>query len=127
MNAIYRSFWHHVTLLCLLAAAVVAMGAALWVVAETLGIDKPLPWFIAGVGAVMVWSMSRDHPGPPTSSAPELLRPAASRSLSKTEVEALILLQREGVITAAELRSALGGLIPPPAPREPAGRSGRGR
>jgi hypothetical protein len=127
MNAIYRAFWHHVTLLSLLAAAVVAMGAALWVVAEILGIDKPLPWFIAGVGAAMIWSLSRHHPGPPTSSAPEPVPSATSRPISKTELEALILLHREGLITAAELKSALGELIPPPAAHGPADRSPRGR
>lgn len=125
MNAIYRRLWRHLVMLSMLATLVVVGGAALWLAAEALGFNPPLPWVIAGVGAMMFWSVSNDRGGPRTS--PQPLPPPVSRTLSRGEVEALLVLQREGVITAAELRSALSWLIPPRAVGRSNDQSGRGR
>ncbi len=125
MNAIYRQIWRRLVLLGMLTTIVVVGGSALWLAAEALGFNLPLLWVIAGVGAVMIWSASNDRGGPPSSPQPQVQ--AASRTLSRGEVEALLVLQREGVITPAELRTALGGLIPPRSPGRSNGQSGRGR
>ena len=112
MNVLYRAIWRHLAILSILATVVAIAGGVLWLVAEVLGVHFPLPWAIFGAGAIMLWSIWNDRGRPSSPPDPQPLPAPTTRSLSRTDVEVLLLLQREGLISAAELRAALDGLIP---------------
>jgi hypothetical protein len=124
MTSIYRKLWHHLALLSTIAAIAVIAGVAMWLAAQAVGLHLPLPSAIAVAGALLIWSLANDRGGPPSAAAP--LPPQAPRVLSKSDVEVLLILQREGLISATELRGALDGLIPPRAPSSSSDQSARG-
>lgn len=91
------------------AMLVVAAGAAIWLIATIVGVHVSILWIIGGLGLVVAWIMARTPPRRPAPVAAQ--QPA--RPLTKAEIEAIVILWREGAITTRQMRRALGGMIPP--------------
>ena len=114
MSRLYRG----VLLLALGAMIVTGAAAVVWYALGQFGYRVPY-WFVAGVVALALgWSVATSGPGSPPPAPP---RPAAPPQQTRSQLEALVLLRKEGQITSAQLNAALGGLVPrePAAPQAP--------
>lgn len=93
----------------ILSGLLIAMASvAAWLGLEYVGVRLSLATVVALVTLSVVWiaaSPRKQIETPPP--------PAPRPPLTRTEVEALLLLHREGKISVGQLNAALGDLIPP--------------
>ena len=115
MSRLYGAMQRAALFLGLAALLVVVTGFIAWWALGALGFHLSLQavLLIVGLGVVAIAMTSGGRTSPQV--APPSV-PAARRSLTRAEIEALVVLHREGVITSDQLKGSLGALVPPGAP-----------
>ena len=120
MNAWYRAVQRAILLFGAAVMLTLVTGAVSWAVLEIAGFHVPAYTVIALVGAFVFTIALR------TTREADRRVPAPTpppRVLTKSEVEAVVILHEKGLITTEQLRAALGYLVPPPArPTQPKAR-----
>lgn len=123
MSRIVDTILRHLALVALLAAIVIVVGLIVWLGLAWVGIAVSPLLPVAALAGALAWSIAheqdqRQPPPPPV---------APRRALTEAEVNALLTLHTEGIISAAELRAALGDLLPPGRVGPPSDRDRRER
>ena len=116
MSRLYRG----VLFLTLGAMIITGAAAVVWYALGQLGYRVPYALVAGVVALALAWSVVTSGPGNPP---PGPTRPAAPPQLTRSQLEALVLLRKEGQITSAQLNAALGGLVPRDPAATPAPRS----
>ena len=117
LSRLYRG----VLFIVLGAMSVAGGAAAAWFVLGQFGYHVPYGLVAGVVALAFAWSVATSGSGTPPPAPP---RPAAPPQLTRSQLEALVLLRKEGQITSAQLNAALGGLIPREPPVTPGPRTG---
>jgi hypothetical protein len=122
MSFLFRSVQHAVRLVILAAVLALGTAAAFWAALGTVGMHLPFPTILVGVGLLIGWIVvttsggDRRVPPPPPPMGPPRQPP------NWADIERMASLNRQGILTDAELNRAIRELVPPPPVVPPPGR-----
>jgi hypothetical protein len=115
MSGLFRSVQHAVGLVIVASLLALGTAAALWAALGAVGMHLGFPTILAGVGLVIAWivvtSSGGDRRMPPPPPPMDLPRRVP---LTWADIERMVVLNRQGLLSDAELDRAIRELVPPP-------------